>query len=84
MKVQRIELKKGKFEVYKVGNMRFERIFECGESKGERWVGFFEDKDRDIPVFARSKEGFTIDEIRETLKATQKFIEVVKKRSKPE
>ncbi|MEM2933609.1 MAG: hypothetical protein QXQ02_05700 [Halobacteria archaeon] len=84
MKVQRIELKKGKFEVFKVGNMRFERIFECGESKGERWVGFYEDKDRDIPVFARSKEGFTIDEIRQTLKAAQKFLEVVKKRSKSE
>jgi len=82
MKVQRIELKKGKFEVYRVGDMRFERIFECGESKGERWVGFYEDKDRDIPVFARSKEGFTIDEIRQTLKATQKFLGVVKERSK--
>ncbi len=82
MKVQRIELKKGKFEVFKVGDMRFERIFECGESKGERWVGFYEDKDRDIPVFARSKEGFTIDEIRQTLRATKKFLEVVKKRSK--
>jgi hypothetical protein len=82
MKVQRIELKKGKFEVFKVGDMRFERIFECGESKGERWVGFYEDGDRDIPVFARSKEGFTIDEIRQTLRATQKFLDVVKKRSK--
>jgi hypothetical protein len=80
--VKSIELKKGKFEVYRIGNMRFERLSDCGEPGRDLWIGFVESGDKDIPIFARKGEGFTLEEIRECWESTGKFLESVEKKIK--
>jgi hypothetical protein len=82
IRVKSIELKKGKFEVYRIGNMRFERLSDCGEPGRDLWIGFVESGDKDIPIFARKGEGFTLEEIRECWESTGKFLESVEKKIK--
>ncbi len=79
IKVKSLELKKGKFEVYRVGNMRFERLSDCGEPGKDFWIGFIEEGDKDIPVYARKGEGFTLEEIKECWESTGKFLDAIKK-----
>lgn len=81
-KVKHLELKKGKFEVYRVGNMRFERLSDCGEPGKDLWIGFIEEGDKDIPVYARKGEGFTIEEIKKCWESTGKFLDSIKKKTR--
>jgi hypothetical protein len=80
MDVERLEIGNGKFEVLRIGNMRFERLSQNGDPDGDHWVGIMERGDLDLPIFASSKEPFTVEQIRRCCEAVEKLLEILEER----
>ncbi|MEM2925613.1 MAG: hypothetical protein QXJ68_08005 [Methanocellales archaeon] len=77
MDIERLELGNGKFEVLRIGSMRFERLSQNGDPDAEHWVGIMECGDIDLPIFASSEKPFTVEQIRRCCEAIEKFLEVL-------
>lgn len=78
--VERLELGNGKFEVIRIGIMRFERLSKNGDPDTDRWVGILEQGDCDLPIFASSQKQFTVEEIRRCCEAIEIFLEAVEEK----
>jgi len=75
METKKLKLWKRRFELIRIGNMRFERC-------EDRWIGFMEHKGEEIPIFAKSDEGFTLDQIRNCHRATGMFLKSIENRNR--
>ena len=75
MKIEKLNLWSGRFELIRIGNMRFERC-------EDRWTGFLEYDGEEIPIFAGSDEGFTLDQIRSCYRDTGTFLGSIENRMK--
>ncbi|MEM2924859.1 MAG: hypothetical protein QXJ68_04135 [Methanocellales archaeon] len=82
MDIERLELGNGKFEVLRIGNMRFERLSQNGDPDTECWVGIMEKGDIDLPIFASSNKPFTVEQISRCCEAIEKFLEVLEEERK--
>ncbi len=80
--VDRLELGNGRFEVIRIGCMRFERLSKNGNPCTDRWVGYFEHKDVDLPVFASSEKAFTVELISKCCEEIEEFLKAVEAEKK--
>ncbi len=83
LKVEVLELKKGKYKIIRVGNVRFDCLAECdSDVSKEIWAGLIEGEKEDTPIFCSKHEGFTIEQIQKCCDATEEFLKFLDRERK--
>lgn len=83
LKVEILELKKGRFKIIRVGNVRFDCLAHCDEDPSkEIWAGLIEGEKDDTPIFCSKHEGFTIEQIHKCAEATAEFLKILDREKK--
>lgn len=83
LKVEVLELKKGKYKIIRVGNVRFDCLVKCDEDPSkETWAGLIEGEKEDTPIFCSKHEGFTVEQIQKCANATAEFLKALDREEK--
>ncbi len=83
LRVEVLELKKGKYKIVRVGNVRFDCLAHCDDDTSkEIWAGLIEGEKDDTPIYCSKHEGFSIAQIQKCADATDEFLKIIDREEK--